>query len=438
MLNIFLKNIVELIRKDNLSDAIRHLYKLLKDSPHLDEAILQSARYNNVVKQIRLGLIDFESANITQNQIRSALLELVRDIETMNEIRPDIKSELEAFVQKSPTSEYDDFMKDVQQYRYNQLSTTSMPLIGKTVETLEKKSIKKLLNQQRVKAHLSIHKIKKDDTLQQKLKSLNLMTNGYVLKGTFLCIAGIDQIRSVSNNAHVSKFFVFEDLKGFRTGITEFVSGNLIEQFQQLIAHIKRNLYLLRDIDTRTEDFEIPEKVFTELLANAFVHRSYEPEVITDIKVEIYPDRMEITNPGKFPEQLDLQNLETNYKSFIFNPEIVQVFFLHDLVETAAKGISRSQGLLQGYRLPPALFEQNNGYVRVVIYKTKKTLQSDRLVKAHQLLKNKNITGYFEYMEQEIGSNATLQLLQSEFINGSSDSMYFERLKLFANNALKQ
>jgi predicted HTH transcriptional regulator len=355
----------------------------------------------------------------------------------MNEIRPDIKSELEAFVQKSPTSEYDDFMKDVQQYRHNQLSTTSMPLIGKTVETLEKKSIKKLLNQQRVKAHLSIHKVKKDDTLQQKLKSLNLMTNGYVLKGTFLCIAGIDQIRSVSNNAHVSKFFVFEDLKGFRTGITEFVSGNLIEQFQQLIAHIKRNLYLLRDIDTRTEDFEIPEKVFTELLANAFVHRSYEPEVITDIKVEIYPDRMEITNPGKFPEQLDLQNLETNYKSFIFNPEIVQVFFLHDLVETAAKGISRSQGLLQGYRLPPALFEQNNGYVRVVIYKTKKSLQSDRLEKAHQLLKNKNITGYFEYMEQEIGSNATLQLLQSEFINGNQDSMYFERLKLFANTVLK-
>jgi predicted HTH transcriptional regulator len=433
----FLKTVVDLIGKDDLSEAIKHLYMLLKDSPHLDEAILQSARYNNVVRQIRLGLIDYESANITHNQIRTGLLELVRDIELMQE-QPAIKTELEAHTEKKITaSEYDNFLFDIRQYLHNQSSTTSMPLIGKTVETLEKKSINKLLTQKRVKTHFNIHKIKKEEQLPQKLKSLNLMTNGYVLKGTFLCLAGIDQIRSVSNNAHISKFFVFEDMKGFRTGITEFISGNLIEQFHQMLNHIKRNLYLLRDIDTRTEDFEIPESVFTELLANAFIHRSYEPEVITDIKVELYPDRMEITNPGRFSDLIDLQDLANNSKSFIINPEIVQTFYLHDLVETAAKGISRSQELLKLQRLQPAKFEQKNGYVKVVIFKTKKPLLSNRLETAFQFIEAKNMNSFFDFMEKEIGQQEILKDLRMEFIKNGADSAFLERLRVLVSSMLR-
>jgi ATP-dependent DNA helicase RecG len=197
-------------------------------------------------------------------------------------------------------------------------------------------------------------------------------------------------------------------------------------------------LYLLRDIDTRTEDYEIPESAFTELLANAFIHRSYESDVLTDIKVEIYPDRMEITNPGRFPDQLDLQNLTDNSKSFIINPEIVQVFFLHDLVETAAKGIRRSQELLQVNRLPPALFEQKNGYVKVVIYKTRKPLLSNRLETAFQLIDAKNMTAFFDFMERQIGNNETLLRLQAEFINGGTDTLFFDRLKVFASSVLRE
>ncbi len=433
----FLEKIADLIGKDDLEEAIRHLYMLLKDSPRLDEAILQSARYSNITKQIRLGLIDYERANITQNQIRTGLLDLLRDIETMQESIPEIRNEVSAYIDKSPESDYDKFLFDVRQYQYNQASTTSMPLIGKTIETLEKKYIKNLLAQERVKAHFHIHKVKVNAPLPLKLKSLNLMTNGYVLKGSFLCLSGIDQIRSVSNNAYISKFFVFEDTEGLRTAITEFVSGNLVEQFKQLLSHIKRNLYLIRDIDTRKEDYEIPESVFTELLANAFIHRSYEPDVLTDIKVEIYPDRMEITNPGKFPDQLDLQNLVDNSKSFIINPEIVQIFFLHNMVETAAKGIRRSQALLKASRLPFALFEQKNGYVKVVIFKTKKARTSEMLATADNLIEAKDMRAFFAFMESSIGQNETLNNLQLEFIKDGADQMFFDRLRVFAKSIFK-
>ena len=90
----FIAHIRNLIGKDQFSEAIQQLSALLKDSPLLDQAVQQSARYNNVMKQIRLGLVDFESANIAQNQIRYGVLELLREIEEQEQT-PVIKAEME-------------------------------------------------------------------------------------------------------------------------------------------------------------------------------------------------------------------------------------------------------------------------------------------------------------------------------------------------------
>ena len=90
----FINYIRDLIAKDDFKTAIQKLSALLKDSPLLDQAVQQSARYNNVMQQIRLGLVDFPSAIITQNQIRYGVLELLREIEEQ-EHKPDIKAEME-------------------------------------------------------------------------------------------------------------------------------------------------------------------------------------------------------------------------------------------------------------------------------------------------------------------------------------------------------
>jgi len=77
----FLDNIRDLIANDDLTGALQQLRKLLDNSPKLDEAILQSARFQDIRKQIRLGLISHAEANLTQNQIRAGLLDLLREIE---------------------------------------------------------------------------------------------------------------------------------------------------------------------------------------------------------------------------------------------------------------------------------------------------------------------------------------------------------------------
>jgi predicted HTH transcriptional regulator len=222
------------------------------------------------------------------------------------------------------------------------------------------------------------------------------------------------------------------------TKVVKLVAGSLIQQFQQIIDHITGNLYLHRDIDTRTDDYEIPEKVFTELLANAFIHSNYADDAITGIKVEIYPDRMVFYNPGVIQENIR-QNLENNKISYIVNPEIVKLFFLHNIVETAGSGIARVQKTLNDYGMLPAKVEQKAGYVIVTVFKYKKPYIDPQLEleKAYQLIEKQQIAEFFVFMERHIGNDDTLTTLQKQFIKGASDALFFNRLKAFAANAIK-
>ncbi len=77
----FLSNIRDLIARDELAAALSQLRSLLDNSPKLDEALVQSARFQDIRKQIRLGTVSHAEANLTQNQIRGGLLDLLREIE---------------------------------------------------------------------------------------------------------------------------------------------------------------------------------------------------------------------------------------------------------------------------------------------------------------------------------------------------------------------
>ena len=95
--NTFIADIRDLIANDDFKTAIQQLSALLKNSPRLDEAVQQSARYNNVMRQIRLGLVDVEAANIAQNQIRQGLIDLLREIEEQGLNVPPIDKEVAEF-----------------------------------------------------------------------------------------------------------------------------------------------------------------------------------------------------------------------------------------------------------------------------------------------------------------------------------------------------
>ena len=93
--NEIFEEIGKLIAQDELDLVIKKLQTFLKGSSLLDELILQSARYNGVMKQIRLDTISFEDANLTRNKIRYALIDMLRIIEESAEDNPEIGKEVE-------------------------------------------------------------------------------------------------------------------------------------------------------------------------------------------------------------------------------------------------------------------------------------------------------------------------------------------------------
>jgi hypothetical protein len=77
----FFAQIRDLIARDEMDTALQQLRALLDNSPKLDEILLQSARFQGILKQIRLGLVSHAKANLTQNQIRAGLLDLLSEME---------------------------------------------------------------------------------------------------------------------------------------------------------------------------------------------------------------------------------------------------------------------------------------------------------------------------------------------------------------------
>ncbi len=90
----YIHSIREQIAEGDTAAAIRRLRALLENSPKLDEAILQSARFQETRRQIRAGAIDTGTALVAQNQVNAGLLELLREIEQQGE-KPALRAELE-------------------------------------------------------------------------------------------------------------------------------------------------------------------------------------------------------------------------------------------------------------------------------------------------------------------------------------------------------
>ena len=98
----YIDHLLQLIARDELKTAIAELQALLQGSPAYDEAILQSARYNGLMKDIRTGTIDLERAEVKKNQLRYALTDMVRELEDQLPEQPKLQQEVEQYLKERP------------------------------------------------------------------------------------------------------------------------------------------------------------------------------------------------------------------------------------------------------------------------------------------------------------------------------------------------
>jgi ATP-dependent DNA helicase RecG len=127
----------------------------------------------------------------------------------------------------------------------------------------------------------------------------------------------------------------FNDIKRKRGTIAELVDASE--------KYIRNNIKWRVEFDGslgRKEIPEIPMEAVREALINSFCHRDY--EVFQNNEISIYKNRIEIYNPGTFPQGLTPQDfIEGSERSIKRNPQIAEMLYYSKDVETFGTGLRR-------------------------------------------------------------------------------------------------
>ncbi len=144
--------------------------------------------------------------------------------------------------------------------------------------------------------------------------------------------------------------------------------GSIPEQITQATEVIEKWVPKVQAL-ARSGRFEprpiIPRDVWLEGLVNAVLHRSY--SMAGDhIRVEIFPNRIEIENPGRFPGLAD-PSQPLSISRYARNPRIVRVCSDLGIARELGEGIKRIFGEMRTLGLTDPIYAQSSGSVRLVL-----------------------------------------------------------------------
>ena len=206
--------------------------------------------------------------------------------------------------------------------------------------------------------------IPKDLSREHILKNLNLITDGKLNNAGVLFFC--NDLKKFFLNAGVAVALYRTPDKADVMDIKEFYD-DFVSNYENVMKYIM--IFLSKEIQIkgmkRIENPEIPEEALREALINAMVHRDY--FIQGRVQIDIYPDRLEITNPGKLLfDEKDLGEI-----SIARNPIIFDLVHRLGYVEKVGSGIKRIRNLV-----PDVEFKIGSNWFRIIF--KRKTKWSER------------------------------------------------------------
>jgi predicted HTH transcriptional regulator len=163
--------------------------------------------------------------------------------------------------------------------------------------------------------------------------------------------------------------------KGYAIGYDELIS--YIDALLPSSEIIKNAL--------RTEATIYPEIAIRELCANALIHQDLSIQGVSPM-IEIFDDRIEISNPGKLlPSKRIDRLIRTTPESR--NEILAAAFRRYRICEERGSGFEKAVSAIELYGLPPLKFEELENAFRVTIYSPKdfsKLTLSERIEACYQ------------------------------------------------------
>lgn len=172
--------------------------------------------------------------------------------------------------------------------------------------------------------------------------SLNLVNNdGFITNaGLLLCDQGLLKQSRIFCTRW--KGNVKGSIEGDAIDDKEY-TGSIINLLENAEAFIKNNSKSSWEISgmTRKEFVEYPTKAVREAIVNAIIHRDYQI-LGSEIHIDMYDDRLEITSPGGMVDGSQIQDLDlTKIPSLRRNTIISDIFNRLHFMERRGSGITR-------------------------------------------------------------------------------------------------
>ncbi|QTN31224.1 putative DNA binding domain-containing protein [Akkermansiaceae bacterium] len=116
-------------------------------------------------------------------------------------------------------------------------------------------------------------------------------------------------------------------------------TGDILTLIEEAEKYVLKNIRIGMRLEglVRVDVPEIDREAFREAIINAFCHRDYrDPD---EVRIAIFPDRVEVRNPGTLMEGVSLKTLKTAKVSRRRNPLIADLLRRIHLIEAWGRGI---------------------------------------------------------------------------------------------------
>ena len=139
----------------------------------------------------------------------------------------------------------------------------------------------------------------------------------------------------------------------------------LLNNAEAFVRNNSRRPWTIRGM-RREENSDYPFKAVREVLVNALIHRDYQI-VGTEVHVDIFDDRLEITSPGGMMNGSRIQDLDLRHVPSIRRNEVISdVFSRLHYMDRRGSGIGRIINSYSGFNEQP-VFESNEYYFMVAL-----------------------------------------------------------------------
>lgn len=206
------------------------------------------------------------------------------------------------------------------------------------------------------------------------LNNLGLLSHGYLRNAGVLLFAD-NIIRFISWASIIC--VIFQGNTKYNIIDKKEFDSDIYTNYTSTMTYLKENLrsrLIIKD-GPHQEVLELPEDALREALINALCHRNY--FMTSSILVEIYANRVEITNPGGLVR--GLQEKDLGSMSLSRNPLLAGLFERMHLVEKVGSGIMRMREacVLRDVAAPEFVIRENWFTVRFSRLETvQKTVQT--------------------------------------------------------------